>query len=891
MNYFLFLQTMGLTVAQRQARFRRKREEADHDKYETFLKVDCERKRRARVTARGKRTDTEQKDHLASERARIRQIRERQRKRIVRIAQDFPERTSPFRTRQSAGKALKRARASLPKSPRKKKAIAAEIAKDAGLEVIYPKRNLDQGIGQELAKKIVDFYCLDEISWQAPGRKDHVIIRTKDDAGVKQKVSVQSRYMLMSLSEAYQSFKKDNAEKIGLSKFCELRPKHIKLFDQIPHNVCVCVYHENVRLLLWALKGETGLPDNISKFTNELVCDPESEQCMSLECNACRGKIKDYMPQDTNDDVVTYYQWQKAEKLQLAGTISEIFHTLEEKIPKFLDHVYTKRKQAAFMEHVKSKVDGEEILVQVDFSENASLGYQNEIQSVHWTYKQATLFTCHAWIKPDETENIVLVSDDLNHTKVSVHAFMTKLLSTLKQKYPSIKRVHVFSDGASSQFKQRFLFSNIHHWENDLKVALEWHFFATSHGKGVVDGLGGTVKRSVWRYVKSGMGEAANPVDFSRIAAERNPGIQIMFVSQESIQAESARLNAFWDDVTPVTNTHKLHSIKSDGPYHVLVGVTSDAVKIRSRIRSVTSEDSCSDDGSTESSSDVIQTDTPTEVIPQQAPVESSHSDVQADAIIASIESQKEHAQKMEESLAKFEKYVCPWYSLLPTPSDGNCLFWALSQQLDIVGKQHTHYDLRKLLVDYMESLPESQKEELQESMTSTYDEYLSEMKTDGSYADHVAVSALGKILGVKIVVHQESGDTTIGTSGQQIHIGFIPEVSHFVALKSEFHPHLLDECCYAVYYTDPIVEFHIGRAIRTECTCDSFPEPHLQMKFLQKDILSKMFHWVTGKHQYECVPKQCVFYGPIGLIGAGPFNVANMEDLEQQFEKLKLHL
>ena len=44
----------------------------------------------------------------------------------------------------------------------------------------------------------------------------------------------------MSLKEAYNKFKESNADaKIGLSKFCDLRPQHIKLFDHIPHYVCV----------------------------------------------------------------------------------------------------------------------------------------------------------------------------------------------------------------------------------------------------------------------------------------------------------------------------------------------------------------------------------------------------------------------------------------------------------------------------------------------------------------------------------------------------------------------------------------------------------------------------------------------------------------------------
>lgn len=39
--------------------------------------------------------------------------------------------------------------------------------------------------------------------------------------------------------------------------------------------------------------------------------------------------------------------------------------------------------------------------------------------------------------------------------------------------------------------------------EEDYGVKGEWNFFASSHSKGSVDAVGGTVKRSVWRAVKA----------------------------------------------------------------------------------------------------------------------------------------------------------------------------------------------------------------------------------------------------------------------------------------------------------------------------------------------------------------------------------------------------
>lgn len=44
---------------------------------------------------------------------------------------------------------------------------------------------------------------------------------------------------------------------------------------------------------------------------------------------------------------------------------------------------------------------------------------------------------------------------------------------------------------------------NICFMKEDFDVNGEWAFFATSHGKGSVDAIGGTVKRSVWRMVKA----------------------------------------------------------------------------------------------------------------------------------------------------------------------------------------------------------------------------------------------------------------------------------------------------------------------------------------------------------------------------------------------------
>ncbi len=86
----------------------------------------------------------------------------------------------------------------------------------------------------------------------------------------------------------------------------------------------------------------------------------------------------------------------------------------------FLLHTYVKRKQEASFKSLVEKCDGKSIVLQVDFSENATIASQREVQSAHWNHGQATLFTAHAWIT-SEGQNLVIVSDDFNLLASALH--------------------------------------------------------------------------------------------------------------------------------------------------------------------------------------------------------------------------------------------------------------------------------------------------------------------------------------------------------------------------------------------------------------------------------------------------------------------------------------
>ena len=112
------------------------------------------------------------------------------------------------------------------------------------------------------------------------------------------------------------------------------------------------------------------------------------------------------------------------------------------------------------MEELIALCDGENIVLQVHFSENATIEMQNKIQPAHWYHSQATLFTAHTQITTELSENIV-ISDDLAYNNVNAYIFMKLVIGNLFANHPGIKLINIFIDGARSQFKQKFTLSGL----------------------------------------------------------------------------------------------------------------------------------------------------------------------------------------------------------------------------------------------------------------------------------------------------------------------------------------------------------------------------------------------------------------------------------------------
>ena len=459
-----------------------------------------------------------------------------------------------------------------------------KLAKSEG--IVAKKMRIEKSpncIPADTVQMVEEFFLLDSISRQAPGKRDFVTVRK--DGGKEQ---VQKRHLLWSLQETYALFKKEHSSvKIGFSKFCSLRPQNVLLLGQYPHQACLCVYHENIRLLCDCLSKS--IPDfsNYSGgFVDCFVCSPESESCMFGQCDECPSPV--WIESISKEDLslmVTWYQWQrvvqkmkgkesnstvkKMEKICKEGTLEDALCMLKEQLPFFLKHVYIKREQAKYFESKIENLQEDEAVVQVDFSENYTCKHQDEIQTAHWSQEQVTIFPVAIWTISDEQNqktcsSHVFVTDDRSHDKKAVAVFMDRVFRSLvSDKSSKVKRVHVFSDGPSSQFKNKYMVNFYHQLRKNVKFT--WNFFATSHGKGVVDGIGGTVKRVVWRAVSSRrVPVVADAQSFAQVASKLCKAVKVSFISSEELNrsADLLDLSTCFNEAAAIPGISKYHCIE-----------------------------------------------------------------------------------------------------------------------------------------------------------------------------------------------------------------------------------------------------------------------------------------------------------------------------------------
>lgn len=345
------------------------------------------------------------------------------------------------------------------------------------------------------------------------------------------KVRKQKRYLMFKLREAFNLFREEGSDQIGFSKFCSLRPQEVVLSRNTPQDVCLCCIHENFFQLVFALSKRTNLPEYHRNWVAE---NTRCTNC-SDQCEVCsNGKLLDkYFTGSDKDDTVDFFRWERSaengffRRVRIEMSLEEAIKSLKVILPGFIIHHTIKRHQHSAYEADKLSATAQDIVIQVDFSENYACLDQREIQSAYWGQKQLTLFCACVWTGQDRPQNIIVVSDSTKHDKSTALKYLCIVMDHV-MKTP-LKHLTIWSDGPSSQFKNRYIAKSLDSLSEHYNIEkLEWAYFATAHGKGPVDGIGGASKRHVRNAVLRQAGQVNNARTFVQVAEKEVPNVKFL---------------------------------------------------------------------------------------------------------------------------------------------------------------------------------------------------------------------------------------------------------------------------------------------------------------------------------------------------------------------------
>ena len=285
-----------------------------------------------------------------------------------------------------------------------------------------------------------------------------------------------------------------------------------------------------------------------------LVCSTENRGWMIHRCSECLSsdilKLKDHLfdiiGEYDDDTEITYKQWITTDwstLAQMTTPVQEFVSVLFDNLEKLTSHSYIAKSLSSYLRQLNDNISANTTILLLDFAENFAFTIQDEIHSYHWNTSQATMHP-------------VCV-----HHHVNDHLQMSFLLhyfwwygSWCVIGSPDTKGMHwtcqkenTWLDKNSILFRWMCIvqpitkieknFINLCHHTTDFNVAVEWVFFATSHGKSPCDGIGGTIQQTATKA------EILTLVQLIEFCRENKHGINFIFIFKETMEPIRIAMN------------------------------------------------------------------------------------------------------------------------------------------------------------------------------------------------------------------------------------------------------------------------------------------------------------------------------------------------------------
>ena len=292
--------------------------------------------------------------------------------------------SSAHKATSTLTRAICKAESSLRDSPRKCSQVVQKLFEETCCSTSRsPAKTLGRpSLNREIVTMVENCYEQDDISRQAPGKRDTNVVCTD-----VRKETRQRRHLFMTVAEAYKLFREKYPDEcIRKSKYAELRPKHVLLSSDLPVNVCTCRYHQNFMLFCEVThKIQSDFPLYSHDLPPSLDCNENSDDCWNNKCDECKGgkQFIEKFPLFDKSVEVTWYQWEKKlmasgkeqlQKVQKSDKADVLYDDLTLMVPSFLQHFFIEQKQSDSYMKLKEQIETNvsTAVLQIDFAENYS---------------------------------------------------------------------------------------------------------------------------------------------------------------------------------------------------------------------------------------------------------------------------------------------------------------------------------------------------------------------------------------------------------------------------------------------------------------------------------------------------------------------------------------
>lgn len=417
-----------------------------------------------------------------------------------------------------------------------------------------------------------NFLELDINSRMCPGKKETV---------TKNKVKRQKRILLDTLKNLHLKFLREYNIKMSYTLFRQLRPYHVVRPKMSDRDTCLCIDHANIKLIIDKLYYFKIISTNsLTKLAEMACCSTKNKSCMYRQCSKCSTKLTMNVSDENIYQPVLYRQWAKKRedrlikntmksvsltiKVSITCTLNELIDAFWQKFNNITRHMFDINHQFLQMKYLRKTMTDKETIIHMDFSENYCTKYFSEPQALHFgaSKKQLSLHTivCYGNMFPSKVQSYCTVSSNLDHASFGVWAHLTPVLKEIANDYPEIDTIHFQSDGPSSQYKNK---SNVYLLINKLPEIFPiikqwtWNFSISGHGKGPMDGIGGTVKRTADQVVLHGE-DVTTTEDVINKVGPLCPKIKLIVIHSDEFEKWKSQLIA---NPPPVKGIQQVHQI------------------------------------------------------------------------------------------------------------------------------------------------------------------------------------------------------------------------------------------------------------------------------------------------------------------------------------------